>query len=463
MILRRLDRMRQDEGIGMLLVIATMMILSILIVVAVTIVTNSLQSSTAHNRFEAAAGVAESGIDATLAQLQKNTSYSICGCTTPSFASTTAERTWAANQITTLAQSQPSMIQTTAQGQYLAIRPSNRQTVYSMGWVPSYANPKKTRLFKAEYIFGPYKPGEAILTQGDLNFSGSVLVKNDDTQSTAGVHSNGNVTSNNSSLEVTGALTSSGNYSVGGNATVGAGSGGQQPLEDVPVISPRYIFDTYSSTYGGPIVNGQGYTGSWYDLCPDGYVYARDTGTTPCSGTQLSSLGVTFRGWNFHAATSTDPVTWSMDESSSPYDGVYYVYRGNAVINGKTHNGDPPWNATVMAESTQSSPCAKTDGDVSWKLTDIQNVIPGVVIEADRNFYDSANNDAGDGLFGAGNQVYMQTSSATLTGYVIAGDQCPNPSNPSNVQGVTLIFDLTAESPVQDVIRTTLWLEYPAH
>lgn len=449
-----------DTGLGMVLVIGTMVVVMLLSAVSFTVVQEAMSSSTAHNRFEVSLDVAESGIDMTLANLQADSTYTRCGCSAPSsFGSDAAERAWARQQIAAFAASSPSSIKTTAQGQYLAIRPANRQTVYAMSWVPSFANPKKSRLLKAEYVFAPYKPTNAILTKGDLLFSGSVLVNNADASATAPVHSNGSIESNNSSLQVVGDVTSSGGYDVSGNASVGAGSGGNTPLQAVPTVSARYYFDNLSTTYGGPI-ESTGYTGSWYDLCPDGLVHARDTGTTPCSGTAVSTAGVTFRGWDFSPATSTTPVTWTMNESSSPYDGIYYVYRGDAVINGKTHSTDPPWHTTVLAESTQSDACSRTDGDISWKLTDIANFIPGTVLLADRNFYDSANNDAGNGMFAAGNQIYMSTSSANLTGYIVAGDECPNPNNPSTIQGVTIKFDQTGEAPVQSIIRTTLWLEY---
>jgi hypothetical protein len=172
-----------------------------------------------------------------------------------------------------------------------------------------------------------------------------------------------------------------------------------------------------------------------------------------------------FRGWHYAAGTGNTPPMWSMDEPSSPYPGIYYVYQGDVTINGKTHNGDPPWNASVLAEpktngSSDQSTCHKLGGNISWKLTDIQSFLPGIVLEAGADLTDTANNDAGDGLFGAADQVYFSTSSATLTGTIIAGDQCPDPSNPNSVQGVTITYDELTEIPLEDVIRTTLWLEY---
>ncbi len=62
-------------------------------------------------------------------------------------------------------------------GEYVAIKPAGWNAVYAMGWSPSKAAPKATaRLIKAEYLFSPYKPGNAILTSGNLSFSSSVTV-----------------------------------------------------------------------------------------------------------------------------------------------------------------------------------------------------------------------------------------------------------------------------------------------
>jgi len=453
-----------DAGVGVLLVVGMTMVLMMLSVVALGIVRSSLSSSNQHVRFEAAIAVAEVGIDRTLARVQQVSTYTACACTTPAFTTEAAERQWAQTQITTQAAAGDAALTTDGQGQYLAIRPSNRQVIYSMSWVPSYAafaakaQNSKRRLIKAEYLFAPYQPDSAILTQGNLNFSGSVLVDATAPADAAGVHTNGSVTGN-SSLTVKGQITSSGSYDVGG-ATVEAGSGGNQPLKSVPAIRPREIYESQTS-FGGSVAGGA-YDGFWYDLCPDGLLHGREpTQIVPCAGPAVGSPALgTSRGWNFAPASVVGgPGKWSMDEASSPFGGIYYALQADVEINGKTRNGDPPWRATVFAEAGGTG-CTKVGGDISWKLTDIQNFIPGLVLIAGRDLHGSANNDAGDGLFGAAEQIYLKTSSAALTGYLIASDECPDPANPSEVQGVTLKYDRTAESPIKSVVRTTLWLEY---
>jgi hypothetical protein len=465
---------RDDEGFALVVVMGIMLVLAIISTVLVGMIRTSLRSGSAHGRYEAALATAETGIDQALAQLQQNTAWTQGPAVGAPFSTATAERTWARTTINNLAASTPALIKTVPTAQYLTIRPSDRQTVYSMSWAPSYdavVNKHipngKTRLLKAEFIFSPYAPTNALLTQGDLDFSGSVLVNG--TGVDAPVHTNGNVVSNNASLTVNGTVTSSGSYNISSGASVYAGSGGQTPYQTVPVIAPRDFYTSLYSTYTGT-VGANGYSGSWYDLCDDGTMRARDNGAsgTPCTGTILNkaadgTLLYPYRGWNFAVAGSGNPPTWSMDEQSSPYEGIYYAYGADTVINGQTHNGAPPWHATVLSEpKLNGGSCIKVGGSINWKLTDIANFIPGTVLIAGHNLYDSANNDAGDGLFAAADQVYMQTSSASLKGSIIAGDACPpqGSAGPSTIQGVTLTYDQTAEIPLTGIIRTTLWLEY---
>lgn len=473
--------MQDDHGFAMILVVGLGAVLMLLSVVVVAVVRNSLSSASGHARFESALDVAETGLDDTLAKVQKDPLYSNCVCSELyTFSNELSERANAGTRLRSLAASGTGL-ETVTGGQYIAIRPGpprtqcpgsegcNADRVYAMSWAPSYAAwiahapNSKSRLLKNEYIFGPYAPGQAILTQGNLNLSGSVLV-NAATGTSAGVHTNGTLTSSSASLTVTGDLTSSGAYNVNGNATVGSGSGGATPLQDVPVPDPNYLYGTLQESFGGTVnvVTGN-YTGAWYDLCDDGKARARDnTNSTPCTGTVLATASgsTRFRGWNF-AASGSGPPTWTMNESSKPYDGIYYVYGADAVINGKTRNGDPAWHASVLAEpKLGSTACSKTGGNIEWKLTDIANYIPGIVLLAGADLTDAANNSAGNGLFGAADQVYMHTSSADVTGYIIAGDQCPDSSKPSEIQGITLHFDSSAESPIKSLIRTTLWLEY---
>jgi hypothetical protein len=66
------------------------------------------------------------------------------------------------------------------------------------------------------------------------------------------------------------------------------------------------------------------------------------------------------------------------------------------------------------------------------------------------------------GMFIAGDQISLQTSSQGAVGSVIAGDRCTNsPMVTTNVvKNPAVYFDPDGDSPFSDIITTTLWLEY---
>src|SRR4051794_28154279 len=217
-----------DSGMGLILVIGTSIAAMMAAMGVAAIGIHSLRSSAQHVSFEQALAAAESGVDDQLSAIQSAnnqdppvdyTTPSPCNSTgaTPTFASSAAERTWAKALINSLP---ASCTKTTSSGQYIAVRPAGLQVVYSMGWSPSRtAVHRKTRLIKAEYLFGPFKPSNAILTNGNLNFSGSVYTDYVGDATSANVHSNGNITSNGSgSLTILGQISASGS-----NATLGGG------------------------------------------------------------------------------------------------------------------------------------------------------------------------------------------------------------------------------------------------
>jgi len=341
-----------------------------------------------------------------------------------------------------------------------------------MSWVPSRgAVGAKSRFIKAEYLFSPYKPGNALAAQGDVVFNGGSVTVQQAGQTcpssyAAPVHTNGNISGTANSNCITGDVTASGSYNMAG--TVGSGSGGNAPLETIPVIDPRAIYNSND-------VNADPYnTSNWYDLCPDGTVKTKNTAVNavPCTGsTTLADTSVTtvspgYRGWMY--SKSGNLVTWTMGFKNSPYSGIYYAYDSDVNVTGGTTGQNLPWNATVLAEALQNgapgtpATCNKLGGNISWHNTDIANFLTGTVMIAGANLdIRASSNTLQSGLFAAGDQVYMSASSATtVTGAVISSDQCPDPANPTNLQGITLNFDMNFEAPVKSIVRTTQWLEY---
>lgn len=504
--LKTRDRLesRGDDGLAMLLVIATMGIISLLILVVFGIADRSLLSSRTHATFEQALSTAENGIDLGLAQV--NAVYNAVGTDsfatpettqtwdpTPVCAATAVdapapstidtavkERAWAKQQILAIASAYPSCIRSAGVGQFVVLKPRNttsaiRQTVYSMGWVPGYNKPNaKARLVKAEYLFAPYKPSNAILTNGNLELDSSTTVTTGGTYSPslAAVHTNGTITVPNGNPTVTGPVSSSlattaqsNNFSsnTGGKAVV-------SPKENVPLIQPTSVYKTQ-----GPLVTAAGL--SWNDLCTNTLVTPNVgevrswASTGPCTGTLITTLanGGSWHNWTYSKATG-QPATWTASKLDSTDSAVWYIHAGNVDIG--PGNGSVP-QISILADSGGQS-CQKTAGYIHWDHIDLgAPAITNTFMVAEADLVTDANWKAGSatggtvvsGLFVAGDQVNMQTSSAGAYGAVIAGDQCPAVSgdlaNGGNVvKNPSIYYDPNAEAPLTDIVRTTLWLEF---
>ncbi len=258
-------RFKDDGGFAMILVLGFTGVLAALITVGTAIGIRTLQSSRAHVNFENALAVAETGIDGTLAKINSDfnatppsnfVTAGACAVTAPGpFTDVETERSWARSALTALPDS---CLKTLPNGQYVAVRPTNVRAVYSMAWVPSRATAgAKKRLVKAEYLFAPYKPTNAVLTQGALNFSGSVAITTIGS-SPSDVHSNTTVGGYNGSTSIAGGLSSSGTLTGGG--CPGTVCTAAAPVQGIANISARRYWDTLRLSYSA----------SWFELCPNG-------------------------------------------------------------------------------------------------------------------------------------------------------------------------------------------------
>jgi Tfp pilus assembly protein PilX len=443
-----------DEGFALATVLLVMALVTTLVMITAGVVIASLRSSGDHDKFEGAVGAAEAGVDTTLSKLQADQKYYAGPAINQTFATPDAERQWA--YTTLMAQVTAGVPYTnTGTGQFIAIRPPDRNVIYSLGCTPTCGtNISAQRLLKVEYLFAPYKPGNAILTAGNLSFSSSVTVDVTAgvTSGAANVHTNGDAVGSGCSQTVNGVVSSSGSYSVCG--TVGmTGSGGGQPTQSVPTVTPRFLYDEFASTYST----------NWYDLCPNGTVRAPNTvtGSDPCTGALLAdeSAGGTYRGWSFVAGSGTTPPTWNMFDTTWG-DGIYYVYQGNANI-----ARNIVANAiSVIAESAPtggtSATCGKLGGDISAQGVTINSAaLPGVIFVAQGQLSVTSNFSAGVGVFAAGDQVHIETSSNGITGTVIANDTCTASGNVNEVKNAVIKYDKNVEIPLVDIVRTTQWLE----
>lgn len=468
MLRRRLHRVRTGGDAGFSLVLVMGMTGAILGLIAVVTLngTRALRSGAAHVNFESALSAAEAGVDTTLqtisatfnnpaltlAQKQFSTAAP-CALTAPAtFSGATAERTWARDALQGLP---ASCLKQTPAGEFVAVRPTNKQAVYSMGWFPTRSSERaKKRLLKAEYVFAPYKPTNAVLTNGNLDFSGSVAVNAVGGAVSADVHTNSNITGVNGSTSIQGTVSASGSVSgCGGSVTGGCTS--TTPQQAIPLLNARTLYESQRGRYP---------TG-WFDLCPGGDVRGpAATGALPCTGTVLAPAGG-YNGWQWTAGSGTTAPKWTLPRTAGgPYPGAYYVYQGDAQL-GDNGNSNTLWQVTVLAEAKPTggtaTSCGKLGGNITWKLFNMTPYLPGLQLLADANLTGNANNDAGTGLFLAGDKIDLNTSSATLNGAVVAGNQCPAQGS-NTIQGVTINYDDTVEAPLTDVIRTSLWLEYPA-
>lgn len=487
--MRRRAKPTGDDGLGMVLVLGMAGILTGLMIVSTTSAIRSIESSRQHVNFEGALAVADGGIDAALARSRDAyiASGSVDTYTTPSPTDATCvapavawpftsqptaaqERTWARAQLESLADTS-GCLQTSASGQYVTLKPTGRQVIYSLGWTPRRgAGEVKARLVKAEYLFTPYAPTHAILTGGDISIDSSTKVTtappND--PSLAAVHTNGAITVTSGNPIVHGLVSQSGANPTAESNNFASNTGGDvvgAAKETIPFEGARDIWmrNRLSSPPGG-----------WYDLCPDGTVQS-PTGAAPCTGSLLAdvSTGGTFRGWSFNGS-GTVPV-WSAgnDLKLGGNSGTYYAHHSD-VTNPASNTGPAVPNLTVLASSPTLSPCNKTAGNITWGSSDpAAPSLTSTWLVADQDLKTTSNYQAGSasgstvisGFFIAGDQIQMSTSSNGAYGAVIALDQCdPSGSlvDANSIKNPSIYYDPNAQAPFTDVINNTLWLEYPS-
>lgn len=450
---RRL-RQRDDQGFSLILVMGIGFALLAFAIVAATTSVRALKDSSSHVSYAQNLDTAEAGIDQVSARLQAtNGAYTLCPTTTnvtscdipasarvSGFANQTAERTWAETTLKQLAADDQTLLKTTTAGQYLTIRPPSINTIYSMSWVPSYAKPTRQRLVKSEYIFSTYHPANAILTNGNITCCPSYDIGLDASApagTSIGIHTNGNlggVPGHDSGLTVEASATGT-----------CSGCTANTPTQTVPTIDPRLVYNSESSKYSG----------SWFDLCPDGKVRSPNTASNgvPCTGTVLATQP--YRGW------SLSGTTWDVDDDGTGYPGVYYVYRGNVHV-GNSHTALISGATTILTEATANRACPRADGNITLDNKSTWSggpYIAGMMLLAGGNF--TQNNQAvttgTGGAYLAQGSVNQNTSSHDgLIGLMIAEDFC---GETNDLQGSILYYDGGADLPLGSLIRSTLEME----
>ena len=437
-------RGRDQAGIGVVLVIAVGMLVIGMGLLAHRIFDGAVSSSSSHVTYEQALHLAEHGIDQTLARIQKDQTYSNAPDIPDSVVSGPEEKAWVAQQIET------ATAQTAPEGEFVALKPGNRNVVYGASWIPSRANPRRTRIVKAEYLLSAYNPDDAILTGGNLRINGTVDVAG----SAGNVHSNAALTVIGSP-SISGSLTSSGSFSESGSPTVlGPERGGGYPEHSLPTIDPVQEWHRHVGPAADP---DKAYDSVWYDLCPDGTV-RRPDGAAPCQGSLADGFvpGVDYQGWRLKGDR------WEFG-SNNAFDGVFFAYEGNIKVSGSPGSGGTPWTVTLMASG--SGP----DGDLATGDIEISGsavmtpMITDLALLARRDI--DLTGTPGQGLNGlvAAHEQVRAAGHASIVGAIVAEDEGDSPGSPIHGNGVdgtiSLVYDGGIEVPIGSVIRTTLWLE----
>ena len=193
---------------------------------------------------------------------------------------------------------------------------------------------------------------------------------------------------------------------------------------------------------------------------------------TPLRGYRAAATKIAdgpFQGWSYKASTHT----WTASKDTTP--GTYFVHMAN-VANGNG-NGSIQ-NISVIASATSSDCSTKQYGNIVWDHYDtpapaFKNLffLADGDLSATSNFYSgqSSSGNVVSGMYIAGEEIQIWTSSSGLVGAVLAANQCPlngsgaddsGPVSSNEVQGQIVKFDPNGDSPFSSLISTTLWLEY---
>lgn len=507
----------RDDGIGMILVIGISVFVFGLVATATAYAVNGISQSRQRTSYEHSLATAEAGVDFMLARLQRafddhNKDYPLPMGTSSAveaapwctlgeinwpasgegaggvFTTEAAEESWALSHLATIS-ADSDCVRSTEIGEYAVLKPVSPSvsglypkagTVYALAAVPSFADAgAQKRLLKSEYLFMPYRPTHAVLAAGPLTLESStkVTAAYGVDPALASVHTNATLTgSGGGNPTVTGAVTSSQSSSFTSNnfnTTLNPG-GAVQPLatQRIPDISARRLYNQAPSKTD---------LSTWYDLCSDGTVRPYST-AGPCTATTsygIASTTFQVRGWEYNSSTRLWVAT------RNALDGTYYVHRGNVDVgpgnDSNTLSGVGFLKFTVIAEAENADDCAtKRYGNIKWdRFTLKAPSFPNMWFYADTDLQTSSQFTAGSGttgnpvisgMFVAGDQMELSTSSQGAVGSVVVGNECTTPPVPSVgnqglitntvIKNPAIYYDPNSDAPFTSVITSTLWLDY---
>ena len=494
-------RLRQDEGIGVILVLGVTVIVTTLIASALVLTTNVLGQSRIRTNFELSLASAEAGIDATLALLQEeydvdpgNVDFGVptdgdaCAVASnfshdsyPDDGTDVEQQEWALQQMT-LMSAFPECLTVTDSGEFVVYKPKSPSStasgsagrVYSLGASPTFTAPEEsTRALRVDYQFLPYKPQHAILTEGDMSLDSSTLVTTagastggdcDVTGSElAAVHTNSTFATVTGNPTVCGEVSSTGDPSGSSNNFLAnpkdpPGSGSRPVVAKPPVYIPTVSASQFYRRSGGQSV------APWYDLCVEaGQAVVRPYSSNgPCDTTTTPVTGVT------GVELSWDGSQPWFELGRNAGSGVYYAHGANIEHGVGRHEFD---NVTLVASRISEADCSTgIGGDIDWVRYELTApAVTNLFMLADGDLDTGANFTAGNdgtdgsavqsGMFVAGDDIDMSTSSQGAVGSVLAADRCDD-GEISSIQNPSVYFDPDANSPFSTIVNQTLWFEY---
>ena len=490
---------RDDSGMGLILVIGISLVVFSLVATALVIASNSLRQSKNRTDFELALAAAEEGVDVAFARQQDAfNNGDVAGYAIPQPApgadmkdgnKCIAEEVAQFDSSTEIADARAKLLeladvdgclQSGDSGDFVMIRPKdtiNSGTVYAMGWSPDKSAGSRERMLKVDYIFVPYNPQFAILTGGDVQIDGSVVVDIvDGAPAVAGVHTNMDLTFSNQSPQVCGQISGSGAVPSTGyddpcsniERTVQSA-----PVEDLPHVDPVSFYKRAPSIPSAADAINQNV---WFDLCPGSgtsfQIKAYSTTGVPCTGTVMGNQdsGINF-GIGFTPSGSNVGGGPTFAVANAARDGVYYAHHSNLTTKeGGSKPANPPRRTLIASAATH---CAVETGNIRYSHLDMQDgpFVRNLFLLAETDLMVDANVQLGNpatpvgGMFVAGDELQLGTSSTRSVGAAVAVDNCPArvgeliDHGESIVQGITFWFDPNAESPFSALINVTLWQE----
>lgn len=471
----RLRKLHEDDhGVALVAALLAVIILSGVAVVLVSTSVAESRSTGNERDFENAMHVAEAGADeviATVNVLEDHVTTGTAPCDAGivldlSTTDTEAEqRQWAIEQVTDC---DLPALQSGDRGEAFGFRPVDTagdplDMIFGVSYVPSFDNPKRTRVVKLQYDRELFMPAHGIQTCGDLNIGGSATVEGDK----GSVHANGDVAIDGNGYSIEKSLTATGSIS---GTTANAGSSETFAEEEFcPEIAANDFYvhsqDPQYRCYDNPGDSGCATSKPeaepdgtskpilWYDLCPDGHVRKAGTGASPCTGASVwTGPSGNYNGWKFGNGDWKSP--------NGIKTGIYYVYRSDVDdING----GGGSVSVFVEADPGDSGSTGNFGLRGNAKFAP---ALPTITFIADRDIQMNGSASGGglelEGFAGAGEQVKLD-GTATVNGSIYAQDQPHTINSPVAVSQISgnykINFNQDLDVPMTGIIRVTAWNE----